>query len=367
MRYKLMLFIAALLFPLLLSGCNFKDIDKRIFVISMGIDKLDDRENNLRVSLKLAIPQGNPKEGTEQFDIIVEETKTIADAVRKAKSKVDKELDFGHMKVFLIGESMAHDDIYQIINWGVRRRDVQLITLLAIAKPTALDVQKIKPQSERIPSNALILGLSKSGTESPYIVTEYLFDYQRRLEERGMDPILPIVKAEGDHFRIDQLALMKKHRIGIELTPNETKLYNLLTTKNLKTNLSGKMDGSLYELNLESSRASYKINARPGEEPVLAYVIHIKATLEENESHKKMTRPVLDTIEDATEKEINGQVERFLKRLQKQETDPIGFGLHYMSRRWDNASEWEDWQKIYPKLTFKVNTHVRIHSAGTAH
>ncbi|MFS0839830.1 Ger(x)C family spore germination protein [Paenibacillus sp. 1P03SA] len=367
MRVRLLLFVPFLLLPLLLGGCNFKDIDKRIFVISMGIDKVDDQENKLRVSLKLAIPQGNPKEGTEQFDVIVEETKTVADAVRKAKSKVDKELDFGHMKVFLIGEKMARDDIYQIINWGVRRRDIQLVTLLAIAKPTAYDVQKVKPLSERIPSNALILALSKSGTESPYIVTEYLFDYQRRLEERGIDPILPIVKAEGDHFIIDQLALMKKHRIGVELNPNETKLYNLLTTKNLKTNMSGKSDGILYELNLENSRATYKITGKPGEEPLLTYRIRIKGTLEENESQEKMTRPVLDRLEEATEKEINEQVERFLRKLQKQETDPIGFGLHYMSRRWNNASEWEDWQKIYPELKFKVDTHVRIHSAGTAH
>ncbi|WP_068774198.1 Ger(x)C family spore germination protein [Paenibacillus sp. FJAT-26967] len=348
----------------LVGGCNFKDIDKRVFVVSMGIDKGDG--SDMRVSLKLAIPQGNPKEGAEEFEIIEEEARTISDALRKAKSKVDKELDYGHMKVLLIGEDMAREDIYRVINWAVRRRDIQRISMLGIGSPSALDAQKVKPKSERIPSNALILSLSKNGTESPFIVSEYLFDYQRRLDEKGLDPFLPVVEAEKDYFVINRVALMRKNKIAVELSPDETKIYNLLVSRNLKTNMSAQSENNFYEINLDNSRASYKIEETP-RGAVLKYKIKISSNLEENEVREKFTRERLDEIEKIFEKEISRQVSDFLEKLQKNKTDPIGFGLRYISRHWNNETEWEEWERLFPALEFEVETHVRIHSAGTVH
>lgn len=42
---------------LLLPGCDFKEIDLRIFVLAIGVDQ-GAEEGNFKISLKLAIPQG---------------------------------------------------------------------------------------------------------------------------------------------------------------------------------------------------------------------------------------------------------------------------------------------------------------------
>lgn len=46
---------------LLQTGCAFKDIDKRIFVLGVGIDPSEKVEDGLRVTLKLAKPAGDVK------------------------------------------------------------------------------------------------------------------------------------------------------------------------------------------------------------------------------------------------------------------------------------------------------------------
>lgn len=42
---------------LLLPGCDFKEIDLRIFVLAIGVDQ-GTEAGNFKISLKLAIPQG---------------------------------------------------------------------------------------------------------------------------------------------------------------------------------------------------------------------------------------------------------------------------------------------------------------------
>lgn len=58
-------------------------------------------------------------------------------------------------------------------------------------KPFAQSVLKVRPKSETIPSNALSLSLGKDGSETPYVISQFLFDLKRRLIERGLDPMAP--------------------------------------------------------------------------------------------------------------------------------------------------------------------------------
>ena len=62
-KFKKMLSVILLLviITLLSTSCGFKDIDKRIFIIGVGVDKSDSEENPYRITLKMAAPSGNMK------------------------------------------------------------------------------------------------------------------------------------------------------------------------------------------------------------------------------------------------------------------------------------------------------------------
>ena len=77
-----------------------------------------------RFSFKIAIPSGDPKTGDKKSLLITQEATSIAEAIREVKSKVDKELDFGHCKGVMYGEAYARENIGKIQDWTVRRRDI---------------------------------------------------------------------------------------------------------------------------------------------------------------------------------------------------------------------------------------------------
>ncbi|WP_158593995.1 Ger(x)C family spore germination protein [Cohnella faecalis] len=158
---------AALLGLTLCGGCGFKDIDKRFFVIATGIDLTGKTDTPYRVTLRLAIPYTKTESGEAHTEVETIEGASVAEAIRKLKSHVDKELDFAHCRVILLGKSLAEAGFADSIEWMSRRRDIQQIAYLGIAMPDANSLLKVKIKSERYPGNAFFLMFGKEGPNHP--------------------------------------------------------------------------------------------------------------------------------------------------------------------------------------------------------
>lgn len=349
---------------LLLSGCDFKEIDLRIFVLAIGVDQ-GAEEGNFKISLKLAIPQGDVTKIDEKMQILTEESPSISEALRRMKSRVEKELDYSHCKSIVLGEAVARKDILHVMDWAVRRRDMQLILNFAIGRPEALQVLQVRPESERIPSNSLILAMSGQGTESPFISSVYSFQLMRNIYEKGIDPILPIIEARGDkEFLINKIALLNNEKIKMVLTPNETRIYNLLSRSNLRTNLPAHSEGVMYQYYTERSSSDYKILTPEQGKATIRYHIKIKGILEESSSPELVTHNTLKKVQAAGEKELEADVLALLTKIQGSGLDPFGWGLHYGARHFNNDTEMEVWKELYAGLDFQVKADVNIKYSG---
>ncbi|MGG1674457.1 hypothetical protein ACIFOT_01780 [Neobacillus sp. NRS-1170] len=129
------------------------------------------------------------------------------------------------------------DDNAGVYYWLARRRDIQEIAWVAVGKPNAIEVLKVKPKSEQLPSNALFLSLGKDGSETPYIISEFYFDMKKRLIERGLDPFLPIIEAKKDLLEVNSVGLFNKSKLILSLTQEETKILNHIMNRENKSAL----------------------------------------------------------------------------------------------------------------------------------
>ncbi|KUP21239.1 Ger(x)C family spore germination protein [Paenibacillus sp. DMB5] len=359
---KLLLY-AGIVLLCLTTGCEYKDIDRRIFVVAIGIDPGE--EAAFKVSLKLAVPQGEVTKIDEKMLIVTQESNSLSEALRLMKSKVEKELDYVHCKSIVIGEALAGRDIRHILDWAVRRRDIQLILNFAIGRPAALDVLQVKPPSERIPSNSLIMAMSGEGTESPFIASVYSYQLMRDMYEQGKDPILPIIEAESKtQFLIDKVALFDKQKLQLILNPEETRLFNLLTRPGLKTNFPARVEDSEFQYYTESSSSKYKITTSTSGAPVIRYRIKIKGIVEESSTQELITHTLLEKISEAGGEELSQSVKALLEKIKDKRLDPFGWGLRYGTRHWNNETEAEDWEALYPDLKFEVAAAVRVKYSG---
>ncbi|MFC0213991.1 Ger(x)C family spore germination protein [Paenibacillus chartarius] len=352
------------LFSVLLTGCGFKDIDRRFFVLAMGVDLTNNPSKPYRVTLKLGIPSPRIEPGTtNKFQLVSEEADSITQAIRLLKSKVDKEIDFGHAKVFVFGKSLAEQDMVRPFDWFMRRRDIQMIGYVAIGEPSAAEVLAAGPPSERLPANYLFLSFDQEGTESSYIVTESISDFYRRLMEKGKDPYMPIIHVEKDTFVIKQVAVLDKSKVRVILSPEETRVFNQLVRGFEKFDVHTDHGDTDFDMSIMSYKLSYHLSGGSSDIPV---TIHVKSTMKgmAEESSKPVFYEDWRELQEAVEKQSVKRNLHLLTLLQSKGVDPVGFGLRYRAMHYEGEKEWERWKELYPKAKFDVQVDFTMLSSG---
>lgn len=357
--YKLIVLIGIVL---ICSSCGFKDIDKRIFVVAVGVDKPKDEGKQYRVTLKLAIPLGSAKSSPKpEYTYLSEDSDTIAQAVNNLQAHIDKDLEFGHTKVIIFGESMLENDMNEVIDFFNRRRDIQQTSWVAIGKPNAEDVLKTKPAAEMAGANVLFNTFSGIGTESPSIITTYFYEFRRELEALGVDAVLPILETneKKDTLIINKANVLKDKKGALELNPEQAETLNVLSDRSKKLNFEVKKDDLHFTLFITKLEAKYDILTDPS--PVIK--LNVKMSGSVQESKTKLSMKELEKYSKMASEEYKKKAEALLNLFQENKVDPIGFGLRYYATRRNHGQN--DWDKIYPDVKFDVSVKVDVLSTGS--
>jgi spore germination protein KC len=358
MRSLVLLFVVVSL--ALSPGCGFKDIDKRIFVIAIGVDK--GKEKKYEVTFKLIIPTPAIEPGKSEFQLVSRESDSISEAIKLLNSEVDKELDMGHAKIIILSSELAQENVQETLNGFIRRRDIQRIEYLALGEPSAKSILEVKPKSEILPSNSMFLIFGDEGTESPFFVAAYLFDYYRRMIGEGIDPYLPIISKTKDTFEINQMALLNKKNIVMTLNSDESGIFSQLVKK--QTNLEivaseGEID---YALSVEEIDYEYDISEINPEKTQINMTVNIEAIAEE--SNQRLFDKDWRELEKIAEKQIKARYLSLLEKMKSNKVDPVGFGLRYIATHSNGQKDLEKWKQIYPNAKFNIKVNVNLKGTG---
>lgn len=361
MKTAILPFLVLLVLVSLLSGCGFKDIDKRFFVVVTAIDSSGNENKPYRITLQLAAPSPKIEPGAAKTIIQTIDSVSIAEGVRMLKSHVDKELDFGHCKLFLIGEQLVNSQYQEVLHWMSRRRDFQSVSNVAIGVPDAFTVLKVKPLSEQYPGNALNLSFSSNGTESPYTFSESLFDFARRAVEKGLDPLLPVImKDSNESFVIDRIALLNKNQVKLILSASESQIYNQLAKNFVRSSVHVEYEGLPLVAFATHIRTKYKITKQDNNDLI---TMNVKMKVIFEEAPTGLFNQHWSKIEEHLNSDYEKSCEALLRKIQKANVDPFGFGLRYRATH-PGDSAWEEWKSIYPNVKFVVDAKIKIEGTG---
>lgn len=344
-----------------ISGCAFKDIDKRAFVTAIGIDESDSFENKFKITLKISLSKGDPSTTGAQFTLLTYDANSISEALKHLKSMTDKELFFGQTETILIGEKMAVEDIRPLLDYFVRKADIQRTAYLSVAAPTAHKVLEFQPKVEQVAGSYIFSLFEESSVDSPYTKALTLFDAYRRVTEEGINIAMPIIEIREDRIQVDSIALLSKVRMEFQLNPRESELYRLLTAgiKNGSTNIDTK-EGA-FSINIFNGKAKYKIENGNDNMPSVIFSIKLKATIEEKLDRQiNLSKEQITKIQNETERKMKEEVKSLLDTIQKTKLDPIGFGLKYNATNYQHRNL----NDFYSNLKFKVKVNCRINEAG---
>ncbi|MGO4371499.1 Ger(x)C family spore germination protein [Paenibacillus sp. 2TAB19] len=346
------------------GGCGFKDIDKRFFVVATGIDRSDNELKPYRITLQLAVPSPKIEPGASKVQLETIEASSIAEGVRMLKSYVDKELDFGHCKIFLLGEKQARTDYTGLLQWMRRRRDIQSVADIAVAKPDAKSLLGISPVSERYPGNTLFLSFGADGTDSPFSYVQPLSEFSKRAFEKGLDPLLPIIVSDSKKsYIINRTALLDKNKISALLSPEETQLFNQLDQSFIKSSIHGTYEGIQIVGAVSDIRSKYQMKS---EDDKVVITFNVKLSIVLEDAPENLYQHEWQTIENKLSKDFSQQSEALLLKIQRAGVDPFGFGLRYRANHHTNNPNeaYEKWLSLYPGVEFKVDTKINIEGTG---
>lgn len=358
----LVLLLALVIFQ---TGCAFKDIDRRAFVVGIGIDPSENDENKYKVTLKIAIPTGSLKQTTSpKYAYLSHEGETLGESLRMLETQIDKVLELGHAKTIIINEKILSKDIRKMLDYFVRRADVQLITWIAAAKPSAEDVLKIEPKTESVASVALFNFFDKNGTESPYITTSFLFDFRRNIIGEGINAVIPLIEIDKDEEKlvINKSVVIKEKHKPFELTPTQTKYYNSLFRKMSGLDYKVKHKDLTMLLNIETVKMKYKMINEKGKPPRID--MHVTMIGIIGESNKDLSWNNLDQYNEYANIALKKKIVNLLTSVQKEDLDPFGFGLRYRATRLNDKNTIKEWESIYPNLEFDITMDIRLKSTG---
>ncbi|WP_413380900.1 Ger(x)C family spore germination protein [Alkalihalobacillus sp. 1P02AB] len=353
--------MSLLLIPIFLNGCAFKDIDKRAFVTAIGIDESDNIEKKYKVTLKISLSTGDPATTGAEFTLLSFDANSISEALKHMKSMSDKELFYGHAKTILIGEEIASEDIQPLLDYFIRRPDIQRTAYLGVAVPTAHQVLELRPKIEQIAGSYLFLMFEESSTDSPFEKALTLFDAYRRETELGINIAMPIVEVQNKNIQADSIALFSKVGMESKLSPRESELFRLLTLgiKSGSTNILTE-EGS-YAIEMTKGRAHFKI--RQEENRKFTAVINIKlvGNVEEiMDNQLGLSREQMEAIQNKVEKKLQEEVETLLDTIHKTTLDPFGLGLKFNSNNFHHI----ELSDFYSNLKFEVNVNCHIKEVG---
>ncbi|MBB4825545.1 spore germination protein KC [Sporosarcina luteola] len=364
-RMKQWILVLLLLSSTLLSACAFKDIDRRLFVSVIGIDPAEKMEEGFKVTLKIAIPFGAIKEASRPtFAYLSEEGETIGEAIRMLETHVDKVLELGHMKTIVVNEELLKGDLQEFMNYFVRRGDLQMIAYVTAARPSAETILRVEPKTEAPASISFYNFFGGTGTESPFIVTTYLFEFRRDYLGEGIDPVLPIMETNEDQ---SELIVNKSIVIGqkgktLELDPLLTKQYNSLVHNASGFSYKVNKDGLQLLLNIDHIKMKFKIHSDNGKPSKVIMTINKVGVI--GESNKLLSPKKLPYYDQLAEQTLSAKVRELLHKLQEEQLDPFGFGLRYRTTKLHTSNPYKIWKEAYPEIDFDVVMKINLKSTG---
>ncbi|VEF46145.1 spore germination protein KC [Bacillus freudenreichii] len=338
---------------LLLTGCwNSQELDNVALVHGVGLDKSDDR---LNVSVEIIKPtnqqggQGNGQ-GNGQHIVLEKKADTLLEGARGLIRYAKRRLEFGHARVWLIGEKLAHEDFVHVLDVIRRDQMLRLNSYLFITNENPSDILNTSTLYENLTAIEIASALEQTQFASDYAPIT-LREFYKLLEgsiSNAYVPMISIKKVDGQTVTsIDGTAVIKNNKMVGQLNAKETTGLNWL----LDHVEGGSITVSLNEkekVSLEINKAKTKTKTNLSEKNLHVDIqTKIEGTLADNVTSKKINRRFFKDIEKKISRHVENDIRSTLKKLQQElKTDITEIGpetYRTYPKQWQNIrSEWND-------------------------
>ncbi|NMD68771.1 Ger(x)C family spore germination protein [Bacillus sp. DNRA2] len=354
---------------ILLSGCFRGELDERLILSSLGIDRTED--NKVKVTVSLIDTRSVDKQEAKGVKIYSSVGDTIFDAVRSTIIKLGKQPIWPYIKIVVLGPTVTQDNILPFLDFLNRNNEVQPNPFILISKVDAAEFIKAKPDFTTVPSTVIEKQLSQKNTS--YIPTIRLHQFTEMMlssDQIGYLAIVETVKKGAKNIpKAQNTAVIKKGKWIGKLNNTETR--GLLWVKEEVTGgilVINALKGS-GKIGLEILDKT-KVNIKPQFEGsrLKHLTIDAKATVSVGEmltQYTALTEGKINKIEKLAAKEIEAEILAAIAKAKGYKADIFGFGavIHRKNPQFWKKNK-QNWNEQFTELPVYIDVKVDIRNLG---
>lgn len=380
-----------LLFSMMISltGCwNRMELNELAITVGLAIDKV--KENEYKISVQVVDPsEVAPKQGsTGRSPVTLYHAKanTVFEALRKITTVSPRKIYLAHLRILIIGETVAKEGIAKSLEMLSRDHEVRSDFYIVLAKDTkAEQLLKFLSPIEKIPAQKMFRSLEVSEDAWAPTRTVQMDELITDMTSDGKSGVLTGIKYTGNkkvgqsrenvekaspqaNLQYANVAVLKKDKLVGWLNEKESKGLNYVSgeIKNTVGSIPCPKGGSAV-VEIFHAKPDIKVNFQNGKPAIRIYNF-----IEENVGEVRCdidlsTTEGIKVLEKSSEQTNEKIIMASIKRAKKLKADIFGFGeaIHRASPKvWRSLGK--DWnEKGFVELPVTVNTTVKIRRTGT--
>lgn len=276
-------------------------------------------------------------------------------------------------RILLIGEELAKQDIYPILETFYRDPKSALNTRIGVAKGRAGDILSLKKVG-----NVLVIEeldeLIKSKEETTTVPKVTLQKIYPVMLDPGEDFVLPYLMEKGGRVGVSQSAMFHDHEFTGTLTSDESTMYLLLKddmgivarfTQKISTQEGQQNGQDFLSFNVEKIKRKMHLQVQSGGQITVKLNLNMKVSVIEYPKDKLDKKKVVKELNQFLSKEMTSLAQETLKKMQKARCDGLGVGrqlIAFHPQTWKKQKK--DWGSNYQKVHFVPVVQVEITRKG---
>lgn len=372
--FKLILLL--ILSMVLLTSCWDKiEIEDRIFVLGIGIDKAAEEDKSQptdRYVVNFASPiVGALKDGNgETFSTYKTTTSTFALGLNQMYERLDKKLSFQHTRTLIFGEDILKDErLFKELLDAVGRSHEFHSSMYVFAVPGRADeVFKIKPKFSKILA-MYITGIADNNLYQSSIYKMPAYKMYNNLINSEGDTVIPTLRPSKEEAKVSGVGIIKNYILIGYLDDMDSETLNWLNDT---------ANGGLVNVSYNGVQVPYKYNdfntklildKVEGDKLYLTYKMEAEGSAEEYIwGEPLLDQKVLDGLEKIIEKSIEERGKKLVDKFQNEfKVDLIGIAPYlrkYQPEIYESIEKnYEDF--FASNVVINIQAKVAIRRVGT--
>ena len=190
--------LAVILCIPLLTGCQKTQIQERMIIKGVGIDKQDEE---YAVTVQYV---DNYSDGSEQQNKCIQvKGKSIGDAMGKIKNSSGSEPFLGQNSALIVGWETAKGDMEAILDYFIRYSDARPTVKLFISETTADDILTLEVSGSIIPIDHLMT-ISPSNSKNDNLFT--ILNYVNQSKNQTDTPVATVIRVDENTVKLSSVA-----------------------------------------------------------------------------------------------------------------------------------------------------------------